>query len=617
MQTIEARAILSAADRTGGIFSQIAAKIRGMNAAAVNANRTTRATGAMAAASSRASMAAASANGAIMAGAGRVLAPAAAAAFAGKAFKNYADADLAVQRIGITADASADEVKDLNKQLRTITSDTGKPFEEVTKGLADLTAGGMELKDSMKSLPAIVKTAQASGAEVSDMSTTALALSQNLGIEADKMQNAFDIMVKGGKAGKFELKDMARYFPSIAPAAVAAGMKGEEGLMRITAALQTIRAGTGTTEEAASSMQNVFAKMESETTVARFKKFGIDLRKEMTKARKEGKDLLETFVGLSEKALKGDLSKIPQLYSDMEFARAMRGLHSFKDLNKKILQDLKTSAGSSAKDFEKIMNTPAIATQRLKNSFDALLNSVGKGIDELGKKLGSKDGTSGWLSRTAEELDDLLDNGLQSPTRQKYWDEQDKERETASLQKTVDRQQELANRARERGGQIPQHRVEQMMANQARLYQLQNEVKGPIFTEAEIQKLRETSLKDLGERVPTPLGDPRKTKGFAPMPASDPRKQGFGSELPPVQGLDLANALSKANVEAKLTGEAEVKGQTEVKVTVEASSEFLRIVDSVKTGIVNLNGKLRANGPGSTGISSPDAAPASVGTGAP
>lgn len=590
MQQIEARAILSAADKTGSVFSRIAAKIHGMNNAAAMGNRAAGRTAAVAASASRT---AAMANGAIIAGAARVLAPAAAVGLAGKAYKNFADADLMVRRIGITADASEQEVAGLNTQLRDISQRTGKPFAEVTKGLESLTAGGMDLKDAMPALPAIVKTAQAAGAEVEDMSTTTLALNQNLGIASDKMQNAFDILVKGGKAGKFELKDMARYFPSIAPAAVAAGMKGEEGLMRITAALQTIRAGTGTTEEAASSMQNIFAKMESEATVEKFKKFGIDLRKEMTQARREGKDLLEVFTDLTDKATKGDLSKIPQLFTDMEFARGMRAMLSFRDLNKKVMEDLRTSAGSTQRDFEKIMNTPAIATERLKNAWDRLQNSIGHGIDELGKKLGSKDGTSGWINRTASEIEDATTNGMGAGSaREKYWNDFDRQREIASLQATVDRQQELANRARERGGHVAAHRVEQMLDNQAKLFQLQNERGGSIFSDEDIQKLRETPLGQLGEHVPLPTGDPRKRPGYAPLPAGDPRGSHAPSDMPAVQSLEVQGT---------------VQGQADVKVTVEASSELLRVVESVKSAVANLTGKL--NGAGSTGRSSPDAAP--------
>jgi TP901 family phage tail tape measure protein len=613
MQTIEARAILSAADRTGGVFSQIAAKIRGMNATAVAANRTTAATGAMAAASNRASMAAASGQAAMIGAASRFMAPAAMGAAAVKSFKTYMDAELRIKRIGITADASDEEIKGLNKSMRKLGHETGQSFDQVAKGLESLVAGGMDLPQAMPALPAIAKTAQAAGAEVEDMATTTLALNQNLGIATDKMQNAFDILVKGGKAGKFELKDMARYFPSIAPAAVAAGMKGEEGLMRIVAALQTIRAGTGTTEEAAASMQNIFAKMESETTVKKFKEFGIDVRKEMTQARKEGKDLLEVFVDMTDRATKGDLSKIPQLFSDMEFARGMRAMMSFKDLNKKVLAELKQSAGSTQKDFDRVMASPAMAIARMKAATEGLLAVVGSELEKLPKKLGLSDKTiSEHITSKAKDVAEkgilsLLPENDQKDVRAIIAASKFVSSERVQLETMLKRREELgvkdeADTGSRRLRLLDLKVREKMDEDLKAIPDLTKELEGMRT------KWQEMPLTD---KVPLPSGDPRKQPGYVPSPLGDPRKKDYGSDTPPVQALD------GLNVEAKLTGEAEVKGQTEVKVVVEAGSELLRIVEGVKNAVANLTGKLRANGPGSTGVSSPDASPASVGTGAP
>lgn len=623
MQTIEARAILSASDKTGGIFSQIAAKIRGMNAAAVNANRSTATAASMAAASSRqASMA----NTAVIGAAARVLGPAAVAVGATKAYKNYAQTDLQIRRIGITADATEEEVSKLSDTMRGLAFGTGQTFQQVTKGLESLVAGGMDLKDALPAMPAIAKTAQAAGAEVEDMATTTLALNQNLKISTDQMQNAFDILVKGGKAGKFELKDMARYIPSIAPAAVAAGMKGEEGLMRLVAALQTVRNGTGTTEEAADSMLNIFAKMESEETTKKFSKFGIDLRKEMAKARKEGKDLLEVFIDLSDKAIGGDLSKVPQLFSDMQFARGMRALLSYRDLNKKVMNELKQSAGSAQKDFEKVMNTPAIAMKRMSEASDRLINSIGFGIEELSKKFSGKEGglTKG-INDAAAAIEELATKGPGAKMAEVGAEivDANRQNEILQLQAAVDRQIELVKKAQARGSDVAPHRMEQLTQQAIRLFELQQAhtvgsatAGRELFSEEEIQKWREMPLPP--GSVPMPMGDPRKRPGYAPMPSADPRKQGYGSDMPPVQPLDdVVSAIKGMDVKAELTGSAEVKGETEVKVVVEAGSELLRIVDNIKSAVANLAGRLTANGPGSTGKSSPDAAPSSLNTGMP
>ncbi|MCW5694552.1 MAG: phage tail tape measure protein [Pseudolabrys sp.] len=398
---LDAEARITARDRTGGVFDGIANKIRRVNGAANAANR-------QMGTIERASAAVSRSTGAIVAASTRMLAPLAAGYGISQGVKRFGETEMAITRIGITADATDAEVGHLHKTLRGLAFEAGKPFDEVTGGLEQLVAGGLDLPQAMPAMPAIVKTAQAAGAEVRDMANTSLALIQNMGIAGAKMQDAFDILVAGGKAGKFELKDMARYLPSIMPQAVAVGMKGEDGLKRIVALLQAVRAGTGTTEEAASSVANIFAKMESEETAKRFSKFGIDLRKEMAQARKEGKDLLEVFTGLSKKAVNGDLSKLPQLFSDMEFARGMRALMSFGDLLTEVMGKLNSARGSAGRDFDRVMTKSQVSINRLSESWDRATESIGRLIDRLG---GSKflNGIAKTVESTIDSIDRLGD----------------------------------------------------------------------------------------------------------------------------------------------------------------------------------------------------------------
>ncbi|MCK1753808.1 hypothetical protein IVA78_00855 [Bradyrhizobium sp. 137] len=82
-----------------------------------------------------------------------------------------------------------------------------------------------------------------------------------------------------------------------------------------------------------------------------------------------------------------------------------------------------------------------------------------------------------------------------------------------------------------------------------------------------------------------------------PMPNADPRK----SAMPPVQSLE------GANVQATLTGSAEVHGEVKNIIEVKASQYFEALVQGAQNAI-KLVGQYTANGVGSTGKSSPDAA---------
>lgn len=325
---------------------------------------------------------------AIVAGGGHMLAGALGAYATGSTavdgYRRFADLDRRMTRIRQTADATVGETERARIMIRRVADETGLAVSDVTAGVEDLVAAGRSLPDTMAFLPAVAKTAQASGAEVSDIARTADAIGYSMKIAGSEMSRAFDVLVTQGKAGKFELKDMARYLPSLAPAAAAVGMRGVEGLNKLAAMLQTVRQQTGSAEEAAAAMTNVFQKMETEETAKKFTKFGVDLRKEMAKARQEGKDLTEVFLDLSERALKGDLSKLPQLFADQQFATGMRALLGNRQGLRAFIAEIAKAGGAVSRDLQAPATDAASAIQRLANAWEGALASFGKAADAGG-----------------------------------------------------------------------------------------------------------------------------------------------------------------------------------------------------------------------------------------
>lgn len=165
------------------------------------------------------------------------------------AITSFAELERTMTRVGITAGASTGEVKTATTDIGTIADKVGVPLDQVVSGLEALVAAGRSLPEAMAFLPAVVATAHAAGAETSDIASTADALATSFKIAGSEMQRAFDILVEGGNLGKFELKDMARYLPSLAANAAAVGLRGEEGVRKLVAMLQVMRAQMGSSEE--------------------------------------------------------------------------------------------------------------------------------------------------------------------------------------------------------------------------------------------------------------------------------------------------------------------------------------------------------------------------------
>jgi TP901 family phage tail tape measure protein len=314
----------------------------------------------------------------------RYAAPAALVAGGVMSAKAFADIERRMERIGITADASAEQTTAALDRVRQIANDLEVPVDNVIEGLESLVASGKSLDEALAFLPSVAGTAHAADAAFGDMATTADAIGSSLKIATGGMQNAFDIIAKGGKAGKFELKDMASELPSLAPAFAALGYEGEAGLKRLVASLQTVRLETGSSSEAATSFMDVLTKMQSETITNNFKKFGVDLRKEMASARKEGEDTLEAFIRLSNKAVKGDLSKLPQLFTDKQMLIGMRALMNNTQEFTGFMNELGNAAGTVRKDLIRLSDDAQGSFDKLGNAWTKLKQSVGKGLVKAG-----------------------------------------------------------------------------------------------------------------------------------------------------------------------------------------------------------------------------------------
>ncbi|OBQ91424.1 phage tail tape measure protein [Mesorhizobium sp. AA23] len=323
------------------------------------------------------------------------IATAAAGYVAIRTARDYAQLERTIGRIVINADKPATAISPTIAVLQELADKSKLPFDNVVQGLETLIASGRSLDEALAFLPSVARTAQASGAAMSDIALTADALANSLGITADKMQEAFDILAFEGKAGKFELKDMAAELPAIAPAFAALGYKGTEGLKRLAAMLEIVRNQTGSSAEAATNFSNILQKAYGNEVAKNFKKYNIDIRKELDRTRKEGGDVIQTLVEQTQEALKGDLSKLPLIFTDIQMQQGMRALLTQMPELKKHLDALVSASGTVAKDFAQI-------TGDSEGNWQQLINN----IQETGRALGDLSGRA--LNPALEKVNDRL-----------------------------------------------------------------------------------------------------------------------------------------------------------------------------------------------------------------
>ena len=194
-----------------------------------------------------------------------------------------------VKDIAITGEMTKAEEQKLGQVLRDTARQYNQHATEVGAGLQALVASGITSSAELQRYaPILAKAATATRASVDDLGNVFVALKNNLAIGAQDTEAALNMLAYAGKQGQFELKDMAKWMPNLAPMMQAMGVTGKEAVAELGAALQVARKGAGTSDEAANNLKNFLAKVTAPDTLKDFEKAGIDLKGSLIQLRAQG-----------------------------------------------------------------------------------------------------------------------------------------------------------------------------------------------------------------------------------------------------------------------------------------------------------------------------------------
>lgn len=283
------------------------------------------------------------------------------------------------------ADMSDTAMAGLGTRIRGIAKDVGRGAGEMAKGMDVLLGMGMNAPDAEGIIPTIGRAASAYRAEIEDLSKASMAAMDNLRVRVDEMPRALDAMARSGKEGAFELNDQARYFASLASLGQTLKLKGVDGVAEISSALQVIRKGSGTSEEAATRLSDVFGKITSQETIKKFGKLGIDIQKSLKKAQVQAEKTGKPFSAIDfvvenlNKALKGDVGRIGEIFQDKEARLGAIALMQYHAEFQRIRRTSLEANGEVSKDFARRAKT-----------FDAVMIRFKAAAEDLAITLGSR-----------------------------------------------------------------------------------------------------------------------------------------------------------------------------------------------------------------------------------
>ena len=285
-----------------------------------------------------------------------------------------------LEDIAQKVDVPISALGELGEQIKSVAKYTNQSAAEIAEGMDVLAGMGANRSDSLEMLKPIGRAALAYKASIADLSQAGYSALSNLKVPANQFGKALDAMAEAGKAGAFELKDMAQYFPELGAGYQALGQTGVPAVADLAAALQVVRTGTGDSSSAATNLSNILQKMNAPLTQKNFEKMGVNLEKELKKASKLGMSPIEAITEITNRTLKGDMSKLGYLFNDAQVQQGMRPLLQNLQMYRDIRKQAMSAQGSVEEDYQRRLQTGGAAAARFKNAVESIKLAIGAAL---------------------------------------------------------------------------------------------------------------------------------------------------------------------------------------------------------------------------------------------
>lgn len=279
--------------------------------------------------------------------------------------------------IGQKTDMNEAATARFGNRILEVANQSGQTGTAMLQSVEFLTGKGVSTNALDAMLPAIGRFATAWNADVVDSSKAAYAGYLSLGVPLDQTSRSLEIMAAAGKAGGFEVKDMAQYFPQLTANLATFGAKGLPAVANLSAALQVLEAKTGDGATAANNLDNLLSFVKSKEGIKNFAKLGVDMPAALKKAAEEGRDPLETIIDLVNKATGGDTSKIPQIIGDRQAGAAALALVDSQKKYEQIKTEAFRSIGLTQQEYARMSKTSDVNYTKMQTALSTLTLTVG------------------------------------------------------------------------------------------------------------------------------------------------------------------------------------------------------------------------------------------------
>jgi TP901 family phage tail tape measure protein len=318
-----------------------------------------------------------------LAGAGAVV------AFAGKGVKDALEYQTALAKLGTIADTTQVPMSELDKQLMTLSKQTGVSVSELTASTYEAISSGIDTASSVQFTGVAFKAAKAGFTDTATALDGLTTVLNAYGLKADSAGKITDQMLIAQNLGKTTFGEMAASLGQVIPISSALNVKTEE-LFSSIATLTSFGIGTA---ESMTGMKAALSNIIKPTAQA--SKLAQDLGLDFSATALQSKGLKGFLDGVA-KATGGDQEKMATLFGSVEALNAVTVLTGKgADLFAKSLDQMATSAGATDAAFEKMNSTPAERMSRSMNKIKLAGINAGTALLPVFERVADKIGNFG------------------------------------------------------------------------------------------------------------------------------------------------------------------------------------------------------------------------------
>ncbi|HBS16947.1 MAG TPA: hypothetical protein DD835_03715, partial [Halomonas sp.] len=242
--------------------------------------------------------------------------------------RNLVNLEERFTRLGIQSQRSAEEMEELRRQIFETAREPDIRVDpsQITGAIEAIVEKTGDLEFARENIRNIAMAISATGAEGGNIGEI-LAEFQKMDIRGmDAVLQSIDTLNEQGKAGAFTLQNLASLGPRVVTAYTALGRQGPEAIREMGAALQVIRQGTGSSEQAATAFEALLRTFQdAEKAKELASKSGVQIfdPDELARGREILRPINELMVEIVE-AAEGRTSRLSEIFD----AEAMRAFNA-------------------------------------------------------------------------------------------------------------------------------------------------------------------------------------------------------------------------------------------------------------------------------------------------